>query len=86
MVIITFLTFLTSKSSRNTDKGSTRRISGEPRLKRREMMPKALGTAKVRVKSQITLSPEVIRLLKLELGDYVAFVRNVGFVILKKVE
>ena len=32
MVIITFPTFLTSKSSRNTDKGSTRRISGEPRV------------------------------------------------------
>ena len=55
-------------------------------MKQREMMPKALGTAKVRVKSQITLSPEVIRLLKLEVGDYVAFVRSVGFVILKKVE
>ena len=55
-------------------------------MKQREMMPKALGTAKVRDKSQITLSPEVIRLLKLELGDYVAFVRSVGFVILKKVE
>jgi hypothetical protein len=55
-------------------------------LTRRELKPKALGTAKVRVKNQITLSTEVAKLLKLELGDYVAFVRSDGFVILKKVE
>ena len=49
-------------------------------------MAKALGTAKVRVKNQITLSTEVVRLLHLELGDYVAFLKSDGFVILKKVE
>jgi len=55
-------------------------------LTRRELKPKALGTAKVRVKNQITLSTEVVKLLKLELGDYVAFVRSDGFVLVKKVE
>jgi hypothetical protein len=50
------------------------------------MAPKVLGSAKVRVKNQITLSTEVAKLLKLELGDYVAFVKSDGFVILKKVE
>jgi len=52
----------------------------------REITPKALGAAKIREKNKITLSTEVVKVLKLELGDYVTFVKGYGFVILKKVE
>ena len=52
-------------------------------MKRREMTPKGLGASRVGNKNRVTLSPEVMKLLKLELGDYIAFVRSDGFVILK---
>ncbi len=54
-------------------------------MKRRDLS-KALGTSKMTIRNQITLSTDVVRLLKLEPGDYVAFVKLDGSLILKKVE
>lgn len=51
-----------------------------------DLASKVVGSSRVGVKHQITLSAQAMEVLKLEVGDYILFVRDDGRVLIKKAD